>query len=128
MGNPKAITYLTRGLRDPNSFVRSFSASSLGMFGDKRAIPNLKKSLQDPVVWVNNHAARALANLGDNTGIPLLIENLSSQVADKKNSASEEANDFLIEVTGQDFGYNPQGTKKERDEAQKKWQQWWETQ
>jgi len=128
LGNPQAVRYLQRSLRDQNSYVRSFSASSLGFLGDTAAIPDLKQALTDPVVWVQNHAGRALTRLGDKSGIPVLIENLSSPVSDKDNRAAQEASDFLREVTGQDFGFNWENSKKERDEAIAKWKGWWATQ
>jgi HEAT repeat protein len=105
--------------------VRSLSARALGEIGDRSVIHILKKTLTDPNKWVRNNAALSLYKLRDNSGIPVLIENLSSPVEDKKYSVRQEANNFLKQLSGKDFGFDPRGKDADREEAIARWKEWW---
>ncbi len=122
----EAYPRLVSGLRDSSSFVRSASANALGRIGDEAAIPDLRSSLFDRNLWVRNAAARALALLGDNAGIPVLIRNLESTARERDQMVRAQAAEFLREVTGEDFGFDPHGTDAERREAIRRWESWWQ--
>ena len=121
----EAYPRVVSGLRDSSSYVRSASANALGKIGEEAAIPHLRSSLYDRNLWVRNAAARALARLGDNSGIPVLIRNLESTARERDQMVREQADEFLREVTGENFGFDPQGTDAERQEAIRRWESWW---
>ncbi len=122
----EAYPRVVSGLRDSSSYVRSATANALGRIGEEAAIPHLRSSLYDRNLWVRNAAARALARLGDNSGIPVLIRNLESTARERDQMVRDQADEFLREVTGENFGFDPQGTDAEREEAIRRWESWWE--
>ena len=124
----EAYPRLIAGLKDKSSYVRSSSARALGLLGDKAAIPHLRNSIYNRNLWVRNAAAFALAHLGDTEGIPILILNLSSDARDKKGSVRAQAIEFLREITGENFGYDPSAPPGKRKEASARWKKWWEKQ
>ena len=124
----EAYPQLISGLKDTSSHVRSASAKALGLLGDKAAIPHLRNSIYNPNLWVRNAAALALARLGDTEGIPILILHLSSEARDKKGTVREQAVDFLREISGKNFGYDPSVPPEKRKEAIARWEKWWEKQ
>ncbi|MFH1039362.1 MAG: HEAT repeat domain-containing protein [PVC group bacterium] len=125
---PAAYAKLIAGLNDESSYVRSASATALGKLGDKGAVPYLRNSIYNPNLWVRNDAALALARLGDTEGIPVLIVNLSSAARDKKGVVREQAVQFLREITGKNFGFDPSDPLEVRKAAIKRWEQWWDEQ
>jgi HEAT repeat protein len=126
LGVVGAYPRLVTGLRDSSSYVRSASAKALGQIGDAAAIPHLKSSLYDRNLWVRNASARALARLGDQEGIPILIKNLESEAQERDELVRAQAAEFLREATGENFGFDPRGPAADREEAIRRWQDWWQ--
>jgi HEAT repeat protein len=124
----EAYPWLVTGLRDPSSYSRSAAANALGQIGDKAATPHLRSSLYDRNLWVRNASARALARLDENEGIPVLIRNLESEAQERDNLVRAQAAEFLREITGQNFGFDPHGSPTARGEAILRWNNWWKSQ
>ncbi len=124
----EAYPWLVNGLRDSSSYSRSAAANALGKFGDPAAVPHLRTSLYDRNLWVRNASARALARLGEKEGIPVLIRNLESDAQERDNLVRAQAAEFLREVTGQNFGFDPRGSPSARREAILRWEEWWKAQ
>lgn len=122
----EAYPRLITGLRDSSSYVRSASANALGKIGDPNAIPHLRSSLYDRNLWVRNSSALALARLKDDEGVPALIKNLESDAQERDLLVRAQAAEYLREVTGQNFGFDPLGPLDERREAIRRWENWWE--
>lgn len=123
----EAFPWLINVLRDSSSYSRSAAANALGKLGDKEAVSHLRSSLYDRNLWVRNASARALARLGENEGIPVLIRNLESEAQERDNLVRAQAAEFLREVTGENFGFDPQGSPAARQEAIRRWQEWWDS-
>lgn len=88
--------------------------------GGTRALPELLLALDDRDKLVGVHAARALVRLGARAGVPALIDALEG-----KAYANEHAERFLIEFSGEDFGFDSDKGMKLRDEAVRRWRDWW---
>lgn len=76
--------------------------------------------------WANDEvvrqaAAEALEHVALVKSLPALIEALGDNDARVRHSAHRA----LREITGKDFGYEPDKPLKERQEAQDQWKQWW---
>jgi len=124
----EAYPWLVSALRDTSSYGRSAAANALGQIGDPAAVPHLRTSLYDRNLWVRNASARALVRLGENEGIPVLIRNLESEAQERDNLVREQAVEFLREVTGREFGFDPRASRSAREEAIRRWEEWWESQ
>ncbi|MEA1928334.1 MAG: HEAT repeat domain-containing protein [Candidatus Auribacterota bacterium] len=122
----KAFPDLIAGLKDSSSYVRSASAKALGKLGNKAAIPKLRSTIYNPNLWVRNAAALALSRLGDKDGVPILLMNLGSKARDKKGTVRGQAVEFLREISGKRFGFNPKAPPAKRKAAIKRWENWWE--
>ncbi len=124
----EAFPWLVKGLRDASSYGRSAAANALGMLGDPAAIPHLRTSLYDRNLWVRNASARAMYRLGETEGIPVLIKNLESDARERDDMVRAQAGDFLREITGENFGFDPHGSPAARQAAILRWQEWWKSQ
>lgn len=123
-----ALHHLVFALKDESTYVRSAASLALGKLGDTSVIPLLQKSLADPNEWVRNSAGRALHGLGSTSGIPVLIENLSSETADKGGTVRKQAVEFLRQISGQNFGFDPDAPDPQRQAAVSRWEDWAEKQ
>ena len=90
--------------------------------GGTRALPELLLALDDRDKLVGVHAARALVRLGARAGVVSLIDALEG-----KAYANEHAERFLIEFSGEDFGFDSDQGLKLRAEAVARWRSWWAT-
>lgn len=92
------------------------------------------QSLIGPQTTLRAYAARYLGAHGNNTSIPYLIDALSDESMHvgakyiKAGMATTRywANDSLEKLTGNDFGFIWNDPRNKRDEAIKRWQQWWQ--
>ncbi|MFC2163058.1 HEAT repeat domain-containing protein, partial [Candidatus Altiarchaeota archaeon] len=89
----------------------------------------LRKSFNDPEPSVSATAAGVSIALGDKSGIPYLIRHLATEETLLLIDPPETVNAYSIRVlksfTGQDFGYDPNGSRASRAEAIGKWVKWW---
>ncbi|MBX2811424.1 MAG: hypothetical protein KTR25_06435 [Myxococcales bacterium] len=122
--------------------ARRHAAFLIGLFRDVSAVPELIKVLERRERALMDVAEGALTEITkqrfgsnvrkwrywwaknqDRNRIEWLIEGLASRESAVRKSACEE----LRAVTGQDFSYNPVGSRRKREEARKKWLEWWRT-
>lgn len=99
---------------------RDYAAEQLGKSRDKSAAPHLRKILEEDAR--NYRAARALAELGDKAAVPYLIElYLRHDMAEYRKQGLE----LLVQLTGQTFDFDPNGSEQTREESIKRWETWW---
>jgi ankyrin repeat protein len=92
------------------------------------------QSLIGPQTALRAYAARYLGTHGNGTSIPYLIDALADESMHVGAEYPEAgmattrywANDSLKKLTGKDFGFIWNDPKNKRDEAIKRWQQWWQ--
>lgn len=92
--------------------------------GDENKPPSGNDS--DHPDWQNDEvvrqaAAEALEQVALVKSLPALIEALGDNDARVRHSAHRA----LREITGKDFGYEPDKPLKERQEKQEEWKKWW---
>jgi len=104
------IEVLVEALKDENSSVRESAAEALGELKDPRAVEPLIEALKDKEPAVQGSAAKALGKLKD----PRAVEPLIEALKDKEPEVPPNADYALREITGQDFGIDPEN-----------WQKWW---
>ena len=95
----------------------------LGELGFSEAIPLLRlicENVEDP--WVRYYGSSSLLRLGDKEGIHRLIEVLQDP---GPPFLKTQVRDLLIEVTGEDFGYDPMGDGQENEKSIDRWEIWW---
>lgn len=79
-----AVSGLLAALRDPDEWLRYYSADALGSIGSRQALAGLTAALRDKKVNVRARAALAIYHIGDEktlheVAIPVLIETLRRQ-------------------------------------------------
>ena len=131
IGRDEAIAALgekVMDLNEPSVNIRANAAFRLGQMGLDSAVPWLIAGLKDKSLEVRASSAIALAEFGNREAIPSLIEIL--KVPNARESLVVKAMNGLKKFTGQDFGYPKKhfapATKEERDEAIRRWIEWWE--
>lgn len=77
---------------------------------------------EDP--WARLEGAHALITRGDVVGVEALLELLESDVPPFLQLQAAET---LREVTGEDFGFDPQADRDSKAEAVRRWRTWWRT-
>jgi vesicle coat complex subunit len=105
------VAILIKKLKHKDVKIREEAAETLGELKDPRAVEPLIKALKDKDSRVRSEAAIALGKLRD----PRAVEPLIEALKDKDPEVPPNADYALREITGQDFGVNPE-----------KWQKWWE--
>lgn len=93
----------------------------LGRLGDNAAVPPLRDYLKSENKDLRFYAADALVRLRTKDGIPTLIEFLKSGEDAKCVIAFET----LHAATTYTFGYKFWGKPEEKEEAAKRWEEWW---
>ncbi|MEL6185924.1 MAG: hypothetical protein AAFU79_14970, partial [Myxococcota bacterium] len=120
--------------------ARRHAAFLIGVFRDVTAVPQLIEIIERKERAVSDVAEAALSEItkqrfgssarrwrswwGKNehrNRIEWLIEGLSSRDEAIRKSACEE----LRAVTGQSFGYDPVAPRRKREEARRRWTDWW---
>ncbi|MBI5365830.1 MAG: HEAT repeat domain-containing protein, partial [Planctomycetes bacterium] len=93
----------------------------LGKLDDNSAVPPLRDFLKSDQKDVRFYAADALVHLRAKEGIPVLIEFLKSS----EETKGVIAYDTLKSATGYSFGYKYWGKPEEKEEAARRWEEWW---
>jgi HEAT repeat protein len=120
--------------------ARRHAAYLIGLFRDVSAIPLLIDVLERRDKNMVDVAQDALGEITkqqlgpqarkwrswleknrDRSRIAWLIDGLASRDEAIRRSAAEE----LRAVTGQDFGFEPDGPRRRREEARQRWVDWW---
>ena len=124
----KAVPDLISMLQDSSSYAQTSAAEALGKIGEPAAIPFLENSLYNRNLWVRNAAAHALGKMGERDGIPILIKNLKSMAGDRDLTVRGQAAEYLRNITGQNFNFDPEAPTDQRIAAIEKWEEWWSDQ
>jgi HEAT repeat protein len=146
-----AVPDLIRALDDQRVAVQYAAAWALGEIGDDAAAPALEKALRTRDIPGRLAFGAALARLGATAGRDELVRLLSdtttaTQVETIRAMAAAPdpsfiiplverldpnnleltgaANDALMKITGQDFGYRPQADRAHNEQALLAWRNW----
>ncbi len=95
----------------------------LGELGFSEAIPLLRlicENVEDP--WVRYYGSSSLLRLGDKEGIHRLIQILKDP---GPPFLKAQVKDLLVEVSGEDFGYDPMNGGEENARSIDRWEVWW---
>jgi len=137
------LEHLHGRLASGSPAARRHAAYLVGLFRDVTAIPLLIEIIEHKDRAVSDVAVDALAEItkqnfgaapkrwrtwfernGESSRIEWLIEGLSARDATLRRSASEE----LCAVTGEDFGFEPESPRRQREEVKARWTDWWNRQ
>lgn len=119
LGEP-AVAPLLAALNDGDPGVRVLACFVLGQLRDARALPAIAERLEDPAQGVRHEAATALLRNGDRRGLDVLLAALE----DGDCLVRARAIQVLEEVTGETYGYVPNGRAEDRAAAMCRWRAW----
>jgi HEAT repeat protein len=108
------VEQLIKQLSDDLWQTRWDAAAALGETKDPRAVDPLIAALKDKNSYVRMTAARSLGTVGDKRAIDALIASLKE---DDSHGVQKNAALALKQLTGQDFGKDPDKWQKWRDQA-----------
>ena len=114
---------LKQGLREGGIEVDQQTLQRLGELEFSEAIPFLRlicENVEDP--WIRYLGSSSLLRLGDKEGIHRLIQILKDPGPPFLKAQVE---DLLVEVSGQDFGYDPISEGEENKRSIDRWEVWW---
>lgn len=116
----EAASLLTEALRyDSRPHIRRMAAIGLGRLGDSANADVLIESLSDSDPGVRHRCAEALALLDVKRAIPYLIMALEANVS------ATHINRALMQLSGQDFGFDTRGNVLDRQRAIESAFNWW---
>lgn len=122
-GSTSALERELERLKSPDAGVRFSAVVDLGRLADPNSVPALGAlAINDGDNYVRDFAVRVLGNLGVPAAIPYLVRALHDSDALVANSA----NDGLVRMTKRSFGFDRKATTEQRQEAVRKWEEWWE--
>jgi len=113
------LAYLSRQ-KDENSEVRNFCLHNLTEKDQNEHLLRLMVNAQKDDGWLRLAAALYLADNGVYAGVPHFISALRMQDPGVRKLTAEK----LRQASGENFGFNPEGTEKERGIAIAKWEKW----
>lgn len=113
---------LVGDLSSPNSGTRWMAVQDLGETGDPAVLEYLVPMIDDEDLFVRIATMGALGELDTPAAIPVLIDGLE----DEETSVRERALLSLRDLSGQNFKFDPQAPKAERDRRIEDWRDWWE--
>jgi hypothetical protein len=139
----RTLTESLRGeLPGPERARQRFSAEALGALRDVPSVPRLIELVKHPDEHIVQSARRALVDITkqdfgtsrwrwrswwerhrNEPRVEWMLEGLGHAEAEVRLSASEE----LRELSSEYFGYHFDQPKREREEARRKWVDWWRT-
>lgn len=122
LADTRVIPHLLKALADPVGAVRYAAAASLGKLGDASVAPYLIECLENPGFGTPSPIYEALGNLRVKEAVPYLARGLR----DEDHRTRGVANNALMVTTGRSHGFKPGGTAEDREEAVRKWEEWWE--
>jgi len=123
VGEPAYPTLLELAT-DSRDQVAATALAALGATGDRRLVPALRV-----IPWSEERfrgdlgleRARTLIRLGDWSELPTLIAGLGDGRLWTRTLCSQA----LEEATGHTFGYDPRADERERENAIRRWDEWW---
>jgi zinc/manganese transport system permease protein len=114
---------LKQGLKEGAIEIDQEALQRLGELGFSEAIPLLRlicENVEDP--WVRYYGSSSLLRLGDKEGIHRLIQILKDP---GPPFLKAQVKDLLVEVSGEDFGYDPMNGGEENARSIDRWEVWW---
>ncbi|MCX6353576.1 MAG: HEAT repeat domain-containing protein [Candidatus Aureabacteria bacterium] len=123
LGNERSYDVLAGALeKDESNSVRGKATLALGKIGTEKSVNKLIACLKSDLPVVRSNAASALGRIEDKK----VIDPLIAALADPDNETRRTASRSLKALTGQDtLATKTQDMSGE--EAQKEWQEWWNT-
>lgn len=124
VGEPAYPTLLAMAT-DPRPDVAGSALAALGATRDSRLVEHLRK-LPAPASSAPNLAyerARTLLRLGDWSECQTLIGGLRDEDLMMRALCARA----LSEATDQGFGFDPQASQEQREQAVQRWEQWWQS-
>ncbi|HEX55133.1 MAG: hypothetical protein DRO95_00795 [Candidatus Altiarchaeales archaeon] len=136
IGEP-AVPYLIELLYSNDTYHKWAALYALSRIGhevdrkkQEEIISHVKNLFDDKNPTIRQTAAGIAVGLGEKEGIPILIEYLKSDdtrlLSKPRRSLSSYSISVLRYYTRQNFGYSIYVPMDEREEAIKKWENWWE--
>jgi hypothetical protein len=123
VGSRSALDHHLERLRSPDAGVRFSAVVELGRLAEESAIPALGEvAMNDGDNYVRDFAVRVLGNMGVAAVIPYLIRALR----DSDALVASSANEGLVRITKRSFGFDRKATSEQRQDAIRKWEDWWE--
>ncbi len=119
--DPEVRTLLEQ-LADPDPLNRNLALEKLGRYDDPRLAEAVLPLLDDDYEMNRFYAAEDLKRWKAREAVPGLIERL----ADDYSFVRKAANEALVAITGQDFGFEHKAPEADRRAAQERWQAWWQ--
>ena len=104
---------------DDRAHIRRMAAIGLARLGDRTHAPALMEALTDGDARVRRYAAMGLAQLGAVEAVPSLLMALEA------NIAGAHVNRAIMQLTGQDFGFDPGANIIDRTAAVERGFVWW---
>lgn len=114
---------LKQSLRKGAIEIDQQTLQRLGELGFSEAIPLLRlicENVEDP--WVRYYGSSSLLRLGDKEGVHRLIQILQDP---GPPFLKAQVRDLLVEISGQDFGYDPMSGDEENKRSMDRWEVWW---
>lgn len=147
------IPFLEPILRDPRADTRYFAMQVLEEVGDRRELDRYVEALGDPDAGVARIASEAIGRRRDPDTVPILFQALEEgrvrqirwgnvlkppkpfdidqvpylvrRLTDERPEIRMSAFIALEQITGRDFGYDPNSDAAERRRAVMRWENWW---
>ncbi|MEE8349474.1 MAG: metal ABC transporter permease [Acidobacteriota bacterium] len=117
------LDLVEQGLREGRIQPDQQLIQRLGENGLPDALPLLRlicDNSEDP--WSRYYGSLSILKLGDITGIHRLIQILTDP---GPVFLKATVNEFLMNVTGKDFGYQPMNGAEETESSVHRWESWW---
>ncbi|MCH7805425.1 MAG: hypothetical protein IH937_15260, partial [Acidobacteria bacterium] len=114
---------LKQSLKEGAIEIDQETLQRFGELGFSEAIPLLRlicENVEDP--WVRYYSSSSLLRLGDKEGIHRLIQILK---VPGTPFLKAQVRDLLVEVSGEDFGYDPMSGDEENERSVDRWEVWW---
>jgi hypothetical protein len=115
------VAVIRRLLFDTDPGKRFDGVHKVGQGRYKEMATDLVGMLRDEDVFVRERAMSVLGDFGHVEATPELLDALSDPLVTIRRTAAET----LVRLTGYDPGYDPRGSKNERDRAVERWREWY---
>jgi HEAT repeat protein len=122
VGDGRELDRYIAALADPDFGVVRIASEAIGRHRNADTVPILFQALEEgrirQIRWGNVLKPRKPF---DRDLLPYLIRRLTDERAELRLSASIA----LAQVTGRDFGFDPNGSETDRRRAVMRWESWW---
>lgn len=119
---PAQLQHHVTRLKDADEGNRFDAVDNLVASKDPKVVPHLLPMLKDPDIFVRRLTAEGLSGFKSKAVVAALI----TALADSESLMRHTAYDSLKKVTGQNIRFDPDGSTSVRNQARRKWEDWWE--